>query len=135
MASTGFVKGTDLLVYIDYNTAVAYSKTCTLNMTMSTSDTTNKDDLGWKGVLPQLRDWTIDGDGLYNYSGNVTTLFAMYNNRTRVSLRFTNRVTGDKYYTGYAYLTALSISAPDKETATFSFTFTGDSTLSEYACT
>lgn len=135
MASTGFVEGSDFLVYIDATSPIAYSKSCTLNMTLGTSDTTNKDDSGWAGALPSVRSWSVDGDGLYNYGGTTSELFGMYNNRTRASIRFTNKTTGDKYYTGYCYLTSLSISAPDKDTATYSFTFTGDGQLSEYTAT
>ena len=134
MASTGFVEGTDLLVYFN-GTAIAYSKNCTLNMNLANAETTNKDDSGWKGVLPTKRDWSVDGDGLYNYGGSVSTLFGLYNNRTRVSIKFSNNTPGDKYYSGYAYITKLQISGPDAETATYSFSFAGDGQLSEYTVT
>jgi len=134
MASTGFVEGTDLLVYWN-GTAIAYSKNCTLNMELGNTPTTNKDDSGWEGILPTKRKWSVDGDGLYNYAGSVSDLFALYNNRSRVSIKFTNNTSGDKYYTGYAYITKLQLSAPDGETATYSFSFGGDGTLAEYAVT
>lgn len=136
MASTGQSKGNELLVYVD-GTAVAYTKGGALNINNDMLDATSKDSDGWKDTLPGLRSWTIEGDGLYNFDAafGVSDLFALINNKTQVSLKFTTNESGDKYYTGNAYLTSLSVEAPNEDLTTFSFSFEGDGALSEATLT
>lgn len=136
MASIGQSKGNELLIYVD-GTAVAYTKGGTLNINNDMLDATSKNSAGWKDSLPGLRSWTIEGDGLYVYDSayGVSDLYALINNKTQVSLKFTTAVSGDKYYTGNAYLTSLSLEAPNEDLSTFSFSFEGDGALAEATLT
>lgn len=116
---------------------IAYTQNHTLTMGMETRDATTKDSSGWATKKEGLRSWSISGDGLYYFAATYgpSDLFGLLENRTRVSLKFTTNVSGDKYFTGYAYLTSLEVSAPQEDTASFSFSFEGDGAIDEVTLT
>lgn len=137
MASTGQSKGNEILVYVD-GTAVGYARGGTLNINNDMLDATSKNSAGWKDTLPGLRSWTVEGDGLHLYDDATTgfsDLFALIDAKTQVSLKFTTAVSGDKYYTGNAYVTSISLETPNEDVSTFSFSFEGDGALAEVTLT
>ena len=69
MPTTGAFNGTQLLVYCAGN-AIAYSKSCTLNRNVATIDVTTKTDNGDTNILPGLRDWSIDAEGVVALDSN-----------------------------------------------------------------
>lgn len=130
MATTGQINGTALLVY-SAGTAIAYSKSCTLNRNVATIDVTSKDSSGNTDILPGLRDWSIDVDGLVALDSavNAEYLDGLITGRTQVKVRFSTNVSGDGHWNGSAYVTSLSITAPMEDAITFSATFSGDGAL------
>jgi TP901-1 family phage major tail protein len=134
MATTGAFNGTSLLVYCA-GTALAYSTSCTLNRNIATIDVTSKGSGGDTDILPGLRDWSIDAEGIValDSSTNAEYLDGLVTGRTKVMLKFSTNTSGDGYWSGYAYVTSLSISAPMEDKVTFSATFsgTGDLTLAQ----
>lgn len=136
MATTGKFNGTDILVYVD-GVAVAHATSHSLNVNADMIDATTKSSAGWKDILPGLRDWSIDCEGMvaYDAAEGFSEAFADINSRTQVVVKFSTEETGDKRYTGNAYVSSLSASAPLEDVVTYSLSFTGDGALSEETVT
>lgn len=128
MASTGILNGTKLKISVA-GTAVAYTTSATVDFTMATRDTTNKDTLGWKTSGEGLRSGTISGDFLFAFDATYgfEDLFDVFSNRTSVAVKFATSDAADKAIEGTGYITSLSQSAPMEDTVSGSFTieFTG----------
>lgn len=132
MATTGVVNGTDLLVYVG-TVAVACATSHTLNIGQDMRDTSSKCSAGYKTQLPGQRNWTIDGEGLFAFDSpyGFSDLYTLWSTRAKVTLKFSTEVAGDKRYSGEAYLSSLSASAPNEDNTTFSFSFEGTGPLTE----
>lgn len=125
--------GTTFNVYVD-GTEVASSTSAELSMNVAEIDVSSKDSLGNKEILPGQKDWSISGDFLENTASsnyNFSDFYALYQNRTVVSIKFSEETSSNKYYIGQAYLTSVSASAPMEDAVTGSFTFVGTGKLSE----
>lgn len=131
MPTTGIINGTDLLVYVG-TTAIASATSHTLNIGNDMRDTSNKSSAGWKEQLAGQRNWTIDGEGLFSFDAayGFTQLFTLMTNRTKVTVKFAGP-SGDKKWSGDAFLSSLSASAPNEDNTTYSFTFEGTGALTE----
>ena len=136
MASTGIRNGTDLLIYVD-GTAVAFATSHDLNINMATRETTNKDTAGWKTSLSGVRDWDTSGEAFFAEDSpyGFTDLFALYTDRTSVTVKFATATVDDLFYTGTAWLTNLTQSDPLEDSATFSFSLEGTGVLTESTVT
>lgn len=133
MATTGSINGKLLGVKVD-GTLIAYAKGCKLTYSHEVRETTTKDDDGIKTVAEGLRSWKVDCDGLV-VSTNFSTLFATISGRTKVYLSFTSSASGDKKYSGYAYLSSLDQDGPDQQSTTYSASFEGTGALTEGSVT
>jgi len=140
--ANGQLNGTDLGVYVG-GTLVAYSTNATINMSHSPRTTTNKESNGWDESMEGLRNWDVSVDALYAWmqpDGNpisnetLSEIFTGYMH-TRASFDLTFGVTtsgsGDTKYTGTAWLTSASLTAPLEDTATFSVSFQGSGALTQ----
>jgi len=140
--ANGQLNGTDLGVYVG-GTLVAYSTNATINMNHSPRSTTNKESGGWEENMEGLRNWDVSCDALYAWldpSGSaisnetLSEIFTGYL-ATRASFTLTFGVTtsgtGDTKYTGTAWLTSASLTAPLEDTATFSVSFQGSGALTQ----
>jgi predicted secreted protein len=130
MATTGKFDGKLLLVYVG-GTAITHSESCTLNVNQAMISCTTKDSLNWEDVLPGNRDWSVDCSGMVALDATVgpDELTGYILSATQVSLKFTTNVSGDKYWTGPAYLTSFSIEAPRGSAVSFTANFKGDGAL------
>ena len=135
--TSGVINGTDLLVYIDSTHTIGYSTTCSLQLNCDMRDVSNKDSAGWKAVLPGQRNWTVSCEALAvmeKTTGGATTYNLKYLmdcivNKTAISLKFCTANTGDIVFSGSAYVTACSISAPNEANSTMSISFQGTGAL------
>lgn len=146
MASNGIINGTKFGIYSG-GTLVAYATSGSISMNHSARETSNKDSLGWKEVMEGQRDWEISVEGMTAFvdlSGSavsgktVDELFTdgYYDGtgtfpygRDALTISFESSETGDKKWSGSAYMSSLSMDAPNEESTTFSASFTGTSTL------
>ena len=140
--ANGQLNGTDLGVYIG-GTLVAYSTSATLNVNHSPRSTSNKEDGGWETAMEGYRNWDVSCDALYAWldpSGaaisneTLSEIFTGYiHTRASFTLTFgtTGSTAGDTKYTGTAWLTSASLSAPNEDTATFSVSFQGSGALTQ----
>ena len=140
--ANGQLNGTDLGVYIG-GTLVAYSTSATLNVNHSPRSTSNKEDGGWETAMEGYRNWDVSCDALYAWldpagsaisNETLSEIFTGYiHTRASFTLTFgvTSTTTGDTKYTGTAWLTSASLSAPNEDTATFSVSFQGSGVLTQ----
>ncbi len=140
--ANGQLNGTDLGVYIG-GTLVAYSTSATLNVNHSPRSTSNKEDGGWETAMEGYRNWDVSCDAMYAWldpagsaisNETLSEIFTGYiHTRASFTLTFgvTSTTTGDTKYTGTAWLTSASLSAPNEDTATFSVSFQGSGALTQ----
>lgn len=134
--TTGVINGTVILVYVG-GVAVAAATGNQISQSVAVRDTVNKDNAGWKTIMPGVREWSISGNGHFKFDATYgyQDLWALYNSRTQVTIRIGSVVVGDQYYQGSAYLTELTADAPSEENTTYTYTFTGDGALTETTAT
>ena len=143
MASTSIMNSTDVVIQISEDSGTTYdiigrATSASLSVSMETRDTTTKDSAGWQENLEGLKSWSLSGDGLVTYSiaGDYDTpddLFTLLSNRTLVKVKFGSATSGEIDYTGDAYLVSYEQEGGVEENVTYSFSFTGTSTLTQAA--
>ena len=143
MPSTSIMNSTDVVIQISEDGGTTYdiigrATSASLSVSMETRDTTTKDSAGWQENLEGLKSWSLSGDGLvtYSISGDYDTpddLFTLLSNRTLVKVKFGSATSGEIDYTGDAYLVSYEQEAGVEENVTYSFSFTGTSTLTQAA--
>jgi len=144
--ATGLVNGTDLLLKVgttDSNEViVAYSTSCSLELSMDEIDQTHKDSGGWKSIIGGLRSWSVSSEALYqNEAVSSKKAFKDFwshiNARTAVTIELTisNASNGDAnvFYSGSAYVTSLSVNGGTEDQSTYSISLTGTGALAETA--
>jgi len=103
---------------------------CSMSVNADLFDTTSKESNGWKSVMPGLRDVSYSGEGLADFatSDNYTLaeIFAAYNNRTLLSVKFTN---GVNTFSQSGYISSFELSAPMEDVATYTIEVTGTGVL------
>lgn len=117
--------GTNLGVYVG-GTIIAAATDCSLSLNMDTIDITTKDSAGYRELLAGLRSGSMSCNGLIDYqSANQDTvdLVTAWTNRTSLTLKFSNEITGDQSYTASGFLTSLEQSGGTEDTATYSASF------------
>tara|TARA_R100000742_G_C4279648_1_gene104982 strand:+ start:10609 stop:11037 length:429 start_codon:yes stop_codon:yes gene_type:complete len=137
MASPGKINGTALFVRMD-SADIGFSTSCSITITQETLNTTDASTGNWNSRIPGRRDWEISCDALVAMGGAGTTggmkfyqIFSSYMAYQQVlQLQFRTSVSGDKYFTGNAIVSELSIDAPMEETATFTVSFAAAGPLS-----
>jgi hypothetical protein len=115
-------------------TVVSCLTDASLSLSQEFRDTTCKDSGGFNNILPAKRGWEMSGSALFSYDGTTTfdDFFALWNGQTLATVVFGTTVSGDKIYTGSAYLSSLSSSSSGTdENVTFEFSLTGTGTLTE----
>ena len=142
-AQDGQLNGTELGVYIG-GTLIAYSTSATINMNHSTRSTSSKESGGWEDNMEGMRNWDVSCDALYAWldpagsaisNSTLSDMFTAYiATRASFTLTFGSTSTtgvGFTKYTGDAWMTSASISAPLEDTATFSVSFQGSGALTQ----
>ena len=135
------LNGTELKVYSTGTTnLVAYAQSCTLTVSQSARDITNKESAGWKEVLEGLREFTIDVDGAYAWTNAAGSTIAngiddvlqgkLIGSRVAVDFIFGDTAaTLDVSYVGKGFLTSVSVTGGTEDTATYSMTIEGTAAL------
>jgi len=140
------INGSDIKVYNGYNSRlVAYSQNATLNVNMELSERGNTDSYNWLSshawynAIEGNRSWDVSVEGAYAWvddAGSILTdgaddiLDGRILKRQLCFIVFGNSSTSDptshnQSWGGQAWLTNVSISAPNEDTATYSLTLEG----------
>lgn len=117
--------GTALLVLIGGTAVSCQTNDTALNMTRDMIETTCKDATGSaKTYIPGEKDATIDVEAAYviGDANGFTSVFNDFDNGTEITWTWGSTVSTEKSYTGSGYISDLSISAPQNDRSTFSFT-------------
>lgn len=148
--SDQLLKGDELFVYVktgsttgntDY-APIAYSTSCSLNISADSIDTSNKMAGVWASALAGKLSWTISTEALMSYDNTgYSYFFDKLVDRTPFLIKFgqvTNLASGDftmnaskVYYTGQAYCTSCNLTADNGGVCTMSIEFTGDGALTK----
>ncbi len=135
------INGTNLVVLVDDgdgNGAVAcsFSQDCKLTIDMGTAKATTKDSGGWEEIIPANGKWSMDTTGLVDFHPsstvhNVSDLYWAMTGKIAVTVKFqlVNQITGDKSWSGTAYITKLEQNAKDKDVVSYSVSFEGTAAL------
>lgn len=115
--------------------SIARATSSSLSVSMDVRDTTNKDSAGWRELLEGLKSWSLSADGLvcFNVTGKktISDLYGYLNSRTAVTVKFGSAGTGEKVYSGLAYITAVSQDSGFEDNVTYSVSFEGAGALTE----
>lgn len=132
MASTGFINGTIMGLYVE-GVLTSFSTNCSMDASMDTREVTNKQSGGNAEFREGKKTTTYSGDFVHAPDAVVgfEELFAYWQARTMVTVRMSTEVSGDKFYEGEAYITSLNLTAPmeDNITYTMSLQVTASNTL------
>ena len=140
--ATGLVNGTDLVLYVGNTNAVAvaFATSCTLEVSMDEIDITNKSSGGWKQIQGGLRSWSVSAEALYQNEAESSKkafvdFWGLVDTRASVDIEFAvvgaSSADGNKYYSGKAFVTSLSVNGGTEDQSTFSVTLTGTGELDE----
>jgi len=135
MADTIF-NGTTLGIYVG-GTLVGGATGSSISMSHSLRDATSKDSGGFSESLEGLREWSVEGEGFFAQDATYgyDELFALWQSRGTVTLRFSSETSSELYHEGSAIITELSADAPVEDSTTFSFSFQGTAALNYKALT
>lgn len=134
------VLGRDIMMYVDKDgagigapVAVGCAQSSTLSLSTEFIQASCKGDSGWNEGVPGAKSWTMSTDGLYQLDANmgVIDFFDLWNNKTKVTLKFGTATTGDEQFQGEAYVVSLEMNAPNGEEATYSVSFQGTGAITK----
>lgn len=146
------IKGQNLRVLIEDDLTaeplcVAASTSCTLHVSAQVEDSSTKDSEGaWAENEVTGINWDVSVDALVTIDDTDTTAKHLEDLTvgSKYIVRFSQTAGEDGeqnrdavetllQFSGYAYLTDLSVNAPNRQNATFTAQFTGDGTLAQYS--
>lgn len=139
MATTGVINGTKFGVYAG-STKIGFATSASLSINHNLRDTSTKDSGGWRSQLEGQRDFEVSVEGMVIFataSGaiadlTVDELYTTYiATRTEFTIKFSTEITGDYKWSGQAFMTSLSMDAPNEDSSTFSASFSGTGALTQ----
>jgi predicted secreted protein len=134
MATTGKPNGSLCVIAVG-GTVIAFLTSNSISFEMATRDATTKDSGGNTEILEALKSFSVTGEGYFaeNASYGFEDLYAVYDARTAVTVRYSTLVSGDMYYEGSMYITSLQKTDGLEETSTFSVTLSGTGAVDSQA--
>lgn len=116
---------------------IAYSTTCSIEMSAETIDTSNKESGQWVSSLPGKCSWSISTDALITKAvgkESLDAVFTAFTARQAVEITFVQKDTAETtLYSGKAFITACNVNANNGEVASMSVTLTGTGELKKGA--
>lgn len=130
------IRGDKLFIYLgESTTPIAYSTSCSLEMSFETIDTANKMSGNWTSSLLGQGSWSISTDALIAkaQTESIDSIFTKMTAREAVKVKFaeagTDYALGNSWFEGEAYITSCNINAGNGEVASMSITLTGSGEL------
>ena len=143
-ASTSPVDGQQYLVEIsdDAGTtykALGYQQDANIGVTGETREITAKNICYWREYAPSASSWTLGGtDSIYTDGDPQLTqsgVFRLINSTVLIKVTAVDcagaPIPGEMEYGGLGVLTELSMEFPDKDTASYTYSFQGSGVLTE----
>ena len=140
------ILGDELFVYINTSGTtwepLAYSTTCSLNLTSDTIDDSNKMAGVWTAALPGKLSWTISTEALMSTSATGYDYFysklvarepfkIRFGQATDISTSDFTQNESKTYYEGEAYCSSCNLTADNGAVCTMSVEFTGNGELKQ----
>ena len=127
MPTTGVTNGHYMRLF-DEGTSLGFATECNISFAVEMRELAHKDTDGdgggWVEKAPGQKSGSGSTSGLYAESDNATAaLFTKMAAGTALEIVFGTETTGDKMWSGTAYLTSLEINAPNNENVTYSCSF------------
>lgn len=143
-ASTQPVDGQQYLVQMSTDggttwLTLGFQQGANLSISGESRELTAKNVCYWRQYEPTASSWTLGGTaGLYTDGTPAITqvdLFAVINTTVQVKITALDcagtDIVGEVEYNGQGHLTELNMDFPDKDTATYTYTFQGSGVLTE----
>lgn len=104
---------------------------CEMTVDGETIDVTTKDSAGWAEFLPGVKNWTMSGSGILDFSAyeGPKEIFNDLVNGAIATVRFSTSITGDTQFAGSGIYTNLGITAGLEDKVDFSFSIQGTGPL------
>tara|TARA_R110002074_G_scaffold149753_1_gene302482 strand:- start:303 stop:743 length:441 start_codon:yes stop_codon:yes gene_type:complete len=132
----GIINGAFYNLQIDYKT-ILFGTASSFSVEQKLRDITVRETNNWKTQLPGQRSWSMEFEGKLAYkfvdgtspAWNRRTIDEVYAlgiaNQDRVVLKLGSAGTGVYYWQGEAYITGISIDAPNEDNTTMKISFSG----------
>lgn len=132
--STDYGMGEDFGVYVN-DTLIACAVDNSFNLTRAMINVSNKQSGSDEEVRPGRGSGTVSGSSKFKYNAGYgwPELLALYKNKTEVTIRYSNNVTGDDEDSFKAYLSSVSRTDPDNENSTIEYEFTKTGSITTQA--
>ena len=121
-----YVLGTDFGIYHGSSgILVAAATDNQMQMTKNMINVSNKDSGKANQYRPGRGDGTASGTSrlVEASDSSFPELFGLYNNGTKVTIKYSSEIATSKYWEVDAYISELSRQDPDDDSSTFSYTF------------
>jgi len=132
MATTGIINGKDLLLYVD-GVAITHSTSCSISASGATIPATTKDSSGWADSLAGTRSWSVSSDQMLALDATlgIEEIFAIFADTVQrtVTAKFATSDATDRFFSGSARITDISVSADNEAAGTFSVSLEGTGAL------
>ena len=132
MATIGTVPGNAIGIYIG-EVLIGCATSASMDLSTTMTDSTCKDNDGAEQVTAGQKSWGMSLDGMLAFDTTPEEgwmdLFAAWDAKTLLTLKWGTGVIGDPKYTGSAYIDSLSASAPLNEASTYNVNFRGTGVL------
>lgn len=127
----GYVKG-DSIRFYKAGAVLKLEMEVSLNASLDTLETTDKDSAGWKTFEDGDKSWTVSGSANLDWTKeeNATQIFASFIVGDAVAIDVGSD-DDSKFYSGNGIINSFSIEGPRNGIATFSFEVQGTGALAE----
>jgi TP901-1 family phage major tail protein len=140
MPTTGIVDGT--IIRLELATEkIVHATSSNLDMSLELTELSSKDTGGgdYTEQTAGKKSWSASCEGLYSYDDTISSdpradveaLFDAWEAGTAVAVKWTTGVTGDVEFSGNAFVSNVSFTAPNADSATYSFQLTGTGAISK----
>jgi TP901-1 family phage major tail protein len=139
MATTGPVNGTLISIYKDVSgtkTKIANATSHSFDVSKDMIDVTSKDSAGAKEFIAGEYGYTLNVECIFEDDSSVGATQQSFKDLatdllagTLLTIVLSTNVTGDEKYSGTAFFTSLSLSAPNNDKATWTGTLQGSGAL------
>jgi hypothetical protein len=118
---------------------LGYQKESGLQIATEFREITSKAQCDYREKVATVSTWTVSGTAEYYTSGATLSVFSdlLALRGTEINIKITAvdcegaPIVGEKEFYGRGFWSQLDVSFPEKETASFSYTFEGSGTLTE----
>lgn len=127
----GYVKGDNINFY-NQGVKLSLEMEVSLNGSLDTIETTDKDSAGWKTFIAGDKSWTVSGSANLDWDATegISDFFADFIAGTAIAVDVGSS-TDSKFYSGNGILNSWSLEGPRNGLGTFSFEVQGTAPLEE----